>query len=248
MISGWKIIWKTCKNRFHQIRETLPENLSDNKENKNIIEFILVDFGSTDGLQEWIISNFVEEIESGYLKYYYTKELKYWHASVAKNTAHILANNQIVVNLDCDNYTGYRGGIFLIDKFKFYGINTVIHQFSNNVGDGSYGRISLFKSHFLQIGGYDENFKPVGYQDTNLILRLWISGFNYIHLADKKYNRAIANTKEDGTLYTDGREKWIEMNMHNFRYSKKNITSGKLIANQSKEHIGIIDNIYTFSN
>jgi glycosyltransferase involved in cell wall biosynthesis len=237
----------TCKNRFHQIRKTLPQNLLDNKDNKDIIEFVLVDFGSTDGLQEWIVSNFENEIQDGYLKYYYTEELERWHASVAKNTAHILAENRIVVNLDCDNYTGCNGGIFLINKFEYYGVDSVVfHQFSNLVGDGSYGRISLSKYNFLKIGGYDEDFEPAGYQDTNLLLRLWVSGMSYIHFVDHEYNRAISNTKDEGILLTGKDKKWIEMNMRNLIISKSNITSGKLIANQDKKHIGIVENIYTF--
>ena len=36
----------TCMNRFHQINKTLPQNLKDNIDHQNMIEFILVDFGS----------------------------------------------------------------------------------------------------------------------------------------------------------------------------------------------------------
>jgi len=43
--------------------------LEDNRKAKDFVEFILVDFGSDDGLQEWIAENFVNEIEEGYLKY-----------------------------------------------------------------------------------------------------------------------------------------------------------------------------------
>ena len=98
----------TCMNRLNQIKETLPQNLRDNILFNEKIEFIVVDF-ATPGLQQWIKSEFEEELRSGYLKYYYTEELRYWHASIAKNTAHLLANNDILVNLDCDNYTGYNG-------------------------------------------------------------------------------------------------------------------------------------------
>jgi glycosyltransferase involved in cell wall biosynthesis len=55
----------TCKNRLHQIKQTLPQNLTDNREMKGKVDFVLVDFGSTDGLQEWIIGNFEPEIEDG---------------------------------------------------------------------------------------------------------------------------------------------------------------------------------------
>ena len=107
----------TCKNRIHQIRQTLQKNLDDNRSHQDMIEFVLVDFGSTDGLKKWILSNFYQELSSGYLRYYYTDELPLWHASIAKNTAHSLARNNILVNLDCDNYTGRMGGNFVIQTF-----------------------------------------------------------------------------------------------------------------------------------
>lgn len=120
----------TCKNRFHQISKTLRRNLDDNRLFKGLIEFILVDFGSTDGLYSWITNNFKHKMEEGYLKYYYTDELPYWHCSIAKNTSHLLAKNKILVNLDCDNYTGYNGGRFVIRQWlkhheKSYYINSM---------------------------------------------------------------------------------------------------------------------------
>ena len=101
-----------CKNRLHQISQTLPQNLKDNRDTKDVIEFVLVDFGSTDGLQAWVKENFADEMEAGYLKYYYTEGVPVWHASIAKNTAHTLAENLIVVNLDCEYFTGKDEGLF----------------------------------------------------------------------------------------------------------------------------------------
>lgn len=236
----------TCKNRFHQIKETLPVNLHDNAEDKDRVEFILVDFGSQDGLQEWIANNFEKEIDEGYLKYFYTEEMPYWHASIAKNTSHILANNDIVVNLDCDNYTGVRGGQFLLDKFKIFGPHRVFHQFSNNYGDGSYGRIAMTKQNFIKIGGYDESFEPMGYEDTDLLVRLSVIDVQRIQLADAEYSRAIPNSKEEGLLNVNSNLNWKEMRDRNFQLSFDNITHGRLVANLDKGHIGIIENIYTF--
>lgn len=235
----------TCKNRFHQIKKTLPKNLADNYDDRDKIEFVLVDFGSTDGLENWITENFSKEIETGYLKYYYTEELKKWHSSVAKNTAHILADHEILVNLDCDNYTGKRGGMFVLENMIRYGYKyTVIHQFSNQFGDGSCGRIAVDRENFLQVGGYDEGLEPVGYQDIDLILRLTLAHSNYIHLANCRYNRAIPNKKGEGVFDEDIEKSWLKMNYRNHCKSISNICSGKIIANSDKCQIGVIDNIY----
>jgi len=155
----------TCKNRFHQISKTLQKNLDDNRMFKELVEFVLVDFGSTDGLQKWIIDNFQNELKENYLKYYYTDELPFWHCSIAKNTSHLLAKNEILVNLDCDNYTGYNGGRFLIRHILKHQEKIVIHQFDENLWSGTFGRITVNRNSFREVGGYDESFEPVSMQD-----------------------------------------------------------------------------------
>lgn len=224
----------TCKNRFHQIAKTLPQNLEDNRMFKNRIEFILVDFGSTDGLREWIKENFMKEIEEGYLKYFYTEELHSWHASIAKNTAHLLAKNEILVNLDCDNYTGYNGGRFVIRQFVKHGEKIVLHQYGGDIYDGSYGRIGLMHSFFLQVRGYDESFAPMAYQDTDLINRLCLLGLTYKLIPNTKYNTAIRNTKEEGILYVESKENWLDMMKRNQLKSEKNLLSRNFIVNDKQ--------------
>lgn len=220
----------TCKNRFHQISQTLKKNLDDNRLHNDWIEFILVDFGSTDGLHDWIIDNFDDDLNSGYLKYYYTDELTYWHASIGKNTAHYCANHEIVVNLDCDNFVGYLGGQFVIQNF-LRNENIVLHQFSGNYTDGSFGRISVLKNYFDFIGGYDESLNSIGYEDNDLINRLKMAGLHYILSPNSKYCSAIPNTKEEGMLNTNSSLTYNEINELNGRISNSNIEKGKLIAN-----------------
>ncbi len=232
----------TCKNRFHQIKETLSKNLEDNRMFQELIEFVLVDFGSTDGLKGWVSANFMEDIRSGYLKYYYTEELPNWHASIAKNTAHFLAQNDIVVNLDCDNFTGLNGGRFIIRQFLLNPGKIVIHQSSGDGYDGSYGRIATRRSQFIEIGGYDESFEPMTFQDDDLMYRLIANGAKYIAARDSRYNQAIRNTKEEGVIYANSQLSWREMLDLNRARSKDNIMKGKIIANN--RIFGIRKNTY----
>ena len=207
----------TCKNRLHQIRHTLRKNLDDNMLCRSFIEFVLVDFGSTDGLKDWVLDNFSQELSSGYLRYYYTDELPFWHASIAKNTAHIHASNHILVNLDCDNYTGYMGGAFVIQTFVKHNFNVVFHQFSGRYYDGSYGRISVLSMRKL--------------------------GLTYIRNSHPKYCSAIKNDKTEGLRYTGSIIPYQEMLQKNYDKSKKNLMEGKLTANNQKYGIreGIIN-------
>lgn len=220
----------TCKNRFHQIVHTLGKNLDDNRLHHEWIEFILVDFGSNDGLHDWLMDNFNDDLESGYLKYYYTDELTNWHASIAKNTAHWCANNDIVVNLDCDNFTGYLGGQYIIRQF-IEKKDIICHQFSGILHDGSFGRISVLKKYFDCIGGYNESFEPMGFQDFDLINRLIRFGLEYSLHSKIRYCAAISNTKEESILNTNSKIDYATMNSLNIRMSAKNLSEGRLKAN-----------------
>lgn len=221
----------TCKNRLHQISKTLLKNLDDNRSMSEFIEFVLVDFGSTDGLKDWIIANFSEDVKTGYLNFFYTKELPNFHASVAKNTSHKLAKGKIVVNLDCDNFTGIDGGLYILSQFSTYGTSIVLHQGSVDPTDGSFGRISMLKKYFLAIGGYDESFHPMAYQDKDLIHRSVEFGLFYTIKDDPKYNKAISNLKDESILYTNSSTPYFIMVRENRLLSLKNIREGNIIVN-----------------
>ncbi len=225
----------TCKNRLHQISKTLPQNLKDNQ-NKDI-EFILVDFSSKDGLKEFVLNNFDKYLESKQLRYYYTDKLVHWHASIAKNTAHMLANGKYVVNLDCDNYIGKNGGDYLLDVFKKNGDDIVITQTQNVYGSGTAGRISLTKNNFIKLGGYNEYFYPMGYQDPDLYYRAIEYGLKPVH---KNFNNnAIINTKDEAVKYTGYKIKYRKMYTINKLISQLNIKNNDLVANKCKNYIGL---------
>jgi predicted glycosyltransferase involved in capsule biosynthesis len=209
---------------------------------KHLIEFVLIDFGSNDGLNDWIKNNCIKYIKEGYLNYYYTDELPYWHASIAKNTAHIYASNDILVNLDCDNYTGFNGGKFLIQQFLKYGNEIVLHQFSGSFNDGSYGRIAVHRKYFTDIRGYDESFEPMGSQDNDLIKRLLKMGLKYVPIQDKEYNTAIRNTKEDSIKNTNSKLEWKQMESMNKTRSDENVLEARIRANNNS--FGIRRNMY----
>ena len=221
-------------DRKYQLEKTLLQNLKDSTNNET--EFILFDFGSKDGLKEYIYNSFNEYLESKKLKYYYTDKLKYWHASIAKNTAHMYANGKYIVNLDCDNYIGENGDTLIINIFKENGDNIIISQSNYKLGSGNAGRISLTKSNFLILGGYNEYFYPMGYQDPDLINRAVKYGLKLIKL--NKNNDAIKNTKEESIKNTNLNLSYQKMNQMNMLMSKINIENNDLIANKYK-NIGI---------
>ncbi len=223
----------TCRDRMWQIRETLPKNLKDNYGHSDRVDFVLVDFASCDGLRDWVSGNFEEELKSGYLKYYYTEEMPQWNVCVAKNTAHMMAGGEIVVNLDCDNFTGPGGGDYVSRKMRIFGPDKIVlHMFSGEWMDGTFGRIAMSKRNFLKVGGYYEDFRKPAYEDTDIVNRLRAMGFKRIKNSNRRYLNAIPNAKGEGVI--ESRSEWMEVNRRNGDESRKNIAEGRLVANEGR--------------
>jgi predicted glycosyltransferase involved in capsule biosynthesis len=225
----------SIKNRKYQLEQTLLKNLQDSK-NDNV-EFILVDYGSNDGLNIYIYENFKEYIDMKKLKYYYTDELIYWHASIAKNTTHILANGKYIVNLDCDNFIGENGDNIIIDIFEKNGDNIIIHQSDYKFGSGNAGRISLTKDNFIKLGGYDELFYPMGYQDIDLIKRSIKYGLKLIKFNEN--NNCVINSKKESIKNIGLNITFEQMNNLNMLKSNLNLQNNDIIANKFKNYIGL---------
>lgn len=238
----------TCMNRLDQIKKTLPQNLKDNKYHQKDIEFVLVDFG-TENLKEWILENFKSELDSNYLVYYYTDELKFWHSPIAKNTSHLLASGKYLVNLDCDNYTGYEGGNWVLKQFEKYD-NLLIHQSLNIFESGTMGRIGMSRENFLKLGGYNQQFKPMGHQDGDIINRGKKLGLNYQNLTNQTYNKALLNDKDRSVENCQHQYHYKNMMKVNMFISQFNIKSNELKANNyfKTPQLGVLINIYRINN
>lgn len=216
-------------NRLHQLEKTLRENI-DNSSDKS--EFIIVDYNSNDGLKNYIYTNFEKEILCGKIKYYYTEKIKIWHASICKNTTHIRANGKYLINLDCDNFIGIDGDNLILNSFYENGDDIIISQTNSIVSSGNGGRISISRENFINLGGYDETFYPMGYQDYDLIERAKKYGLKYINI--NKNNKAIFNTKIDSIKNIGIKMEYNKMNNLNKLLSKINIENGNLKVNLIK--------------
>lgn len=225
------------KNRVPYLKQTLRQNLEDNRVDQAMVEFVLVDFGSDEDLVPWLLSEFSADLSSGYLRFFQTNVLKEWHACIAKNTVHRLAKGAILVNLDCDNFTGARGGKFVIDSFTQAKENLMWWQYSKKKLDGTFGRIGMTRDIFEKLGGYDESLLPMGYQDGDLKDRALALGLRLCHERNPAFNQAIKNEK-----YTPTNMTWKAMNEQNERTSRANVKAGRLVANGGTFGIGM--NIY----
>lgn len=247
-----------CKNRLSYLKETLPVNLEHNRRDQSHTEFVLVDFASEDGLSDWVTQNFETELRSGYLRLLYTDRMSDYHMALAKNTAHAFATGRILTNLDADNFTGPSGGRFVYKAMKNRNFETVLHQFSGTWRDGTCGRISYTREHFIGVGGYNEEFKAIGAEDLDLLQRIMAkynvsketgisSGFRHLVFrkwkklkSHPRYNKAIKSPPTGGESFRN------EMVAHNQKLSDINIANHQYIANNG--HFGIINNVSIWSN
>ena len=93
----------TCMNRLDDLKKTLPKNILDNADYPS--EFVLLDYGSTDGLEDWIKNEMMSYVLDGSLVYYKALNQKNFNPNHSRNMSFRLANGEIITNVDADNYT-----------------------------------------------------------------------------------------------------------------------------------------------
>jgi glycosyltransferase involved in cell wall biosynthesis len=164
----------TCMNRLQDLSLTFPYNI--NNETYPDVEFIVLDYNSKEPLNDWA----KPYVESGKLTYYRTTDPQFYSMAHSRNVAFTLANADIVINLDADNYLQMREEK---PKYTFCEyVNLLANQCDGKKGIFAkgkrliHGRLGCFKKEFMDIGGYDEDFMGYGYDDTDLLRRLWAKG------------------------------------------------------------------------
>src|SRR5918912_1007197 len=95
------------------------------------------------------LRNYISLTMSGHLTYYRTTDFPYFNYAHAKNLSHLLASGDYVMNLDADNF---------IDREGIGKILRAFHEHPDAVLQGFAGLVGLKKTHFLSLGGYDEDF------------------------------------------------------------------------------------------
>lgn len=140
--------------RRAHLEQTLPVNLAVLARHAGRAELVLVDYGSRDGLGDWVRERFAAQLASGLLRYARTDEPTVFHTPHAKNVAHRLARHEILFNLDADNFIGEDtcervSAIFAEDPRRI-----AISPIQPDVG----GRIAILRADFEALGGYDERY------------------------------------------------------------------------------------------
>jgi len=216
----------TCMGRLHHLRLTMPANLRAAASYGNV-EFVLLNYNSPDGLDDWARRELSPYIAAGVVNYYRAWQPTSFHMSRSRNTAVRQATGDIVCNLDADNWLGCGFVEYLAQLFATP--RTVVRpEYSRG---GACGRLALPKADFLALGGYDESFCGYGWEDIDLYDRAVASGLAERWFPDR-YALCLCHSRAE-------REKNFGLDMHqtnqaNGRRSAHNIRQGNLVANQGK--------------
>lgn len=190
-------ICTVCMNRLHHLRETLPVNLRNNLEGPPV-EFVVLDYNSKDGMEQWVKDHLQEYVDAGQLKYYRTTDPAFFNMSHSKNMAAMLATGQVICNVDADNYAGPAYTQWVAGYFEraTTPILTIIRKEFVPYGDQG-GKLSFHKTLFDAVGGYDESLDGYGLDDIDLVNRLEKAGGERFFIENPAFLEHISHTDEE---------------------------------------------------
>ena len=220
-----------CMGRRAQLEQTLPRNLEVLRQFPNF-ELVIVDYNSPDGFGDWVQKNFQAEMKSGLLSFFRSTEPAAYVMTHAKNVCHLLAAGEIVTNLDGDNFITPAYVRFVENSFLSGNENTYIAF--NGIGIGS--RITIYKSIFLKIGGYDEGL-GIGWgpDDFDITLRLFQLGLGRISNVNVQlFGSALEHADEQRNELTPQKLSKRETHTRNLALVVENARARRYIANEGK--------------
>ena len=182
----------TCMNRLEHLQATLEQNILDNCL-EGQVEFVLLDYHSSDGLPEWTRTHWGQYLESGVLKYYLTEEPQHYLRSHSRNMAFRLAEGDILCNLDADNFLGEGFAKEMLDVFtREKNIFCISSLYRRDV----FGRVSVAKNDFLSVRGYNEALVGYGMEDAEFFYRLLKSGLQQRRFTNPEFYKAVKHSDE----------------------------------------------------
>jgi hypothetical protein len=220
-------------NRYHHLKVTLEPNLRVVEDFGGAVEWVVVNYNSRDGMGEGLRA-YGGLIESGHLSYYHTTEFQFYSSPHSKNLAHLLAGGAYVVNLDADTFLSAEGVARILQIFE---------EHPDAVMRGLTGLVGIKKTHFLSLGGYDEDFTGWGFDDDDFVSRARRAGHRYfeeeslVHRLEHDDEERVSNF--DPALLErlgvkDASQMRWEMQRRNYNLSTANAQDGRVKANENR--------------
>jgi hypothetical protein len=183
-------------NRLHHLQQTILKNIYDNKlsNEKYTIEFIILDYNSSDGLEYWFQNNMTSFIEAGLVKFYRTTEPLYFNRSHSRNLAFKLASGDIICNIDADNYLGVGFSNYIYNCFIKGNNEFLTPDFRQR---DVIGRLCLKKTDFILQRGYNENMNGYGFEDLEFYARMAINGLQHEFIYNSDFLNVIHHSDKE---------------------------------------------------
>lgn len=164
-------------NRLHHLQQTLQRNMLDNSDYVNST-YLILDYSSNDGLENYIKENYSIEISQEKLSYVRLEGAKRFNPSHAKNIAMCSAQGEIICNVNADHYLGKNflariAKLFVDSEFPVV-ITPITVERNGKIASDLYGLVCLRKQDFMRVNGYDERIYC--FEDYDLINRLEMVG------------------------------------------------------------------------
>lgn len=220
-------------NRKHHLAQTLPANIQDNQ-NYPACEFVILDYNSTDGLQDWYRQNL--QNLGNRVKYYRTSEPGFYQRSHSRNMVMRLAKGEILCNLDADNFAGNGFADFIAGQFSKKP-NILLTPEDSSLSD-TFGKMVFRAEDFHRVRGYDEEIKSYGFEDNDLKERLRAVPLKEKHYLLPEFLKAISHTLEERILNEELTKTTRIILLKKIDYKTSEVI---LVTNQNKFLAGIIE-------
>jgi len=234
----------TCMNRMSHLQQTLEKNIQDNYL-PDLVEFVVLDYNSQDGLDKWIYNNMKKYIDEEILVYYKTTEPAHYLRSHSRNMAFRLADATILCNLDADNFLGKGFAAFMLEEFSKRDDIFYTNNYSFN---DTFGRVCVRTGDFMAIRGYNEALKSYGYEDNDFLNRLALSGLKPMSFQNPEFYHYVSHPDADRVS-----DEYMAKNLYKMYISYLNPYTSKILLlykDYIAEQYTLVANwhLYSFDN
>ena len=166
----------TCQNRTWQLKQTLHLSIENSLSYTCDVQFVLLDYYSTDDLHKYVHEELKEHLDSGKLVYidansiYPRTDAVTFDRSKAKNMVAKYATGDILCWLDADNIALQGFTEYINDCFCFN--SDIVLQGDFRVAHDVGGRIACMRSDYERTVGYDESLVGYNHEDVKFVAML----------------------------------------------------------------------------